>query len=55
MLYSPCMKLFAFSTKSQTKSQRRKRIFSDYYQETINNYGRKQLKSLIDKGLFAQW
>jgi hypothetical protein len=49
------MKLFSFATKKSTKNARAKRIFADYYQESINNYGRKQIKSLLDKGLSVQW
>lgn len=49
------MKLFSFTKKSQQKSLRRKRLISDYYQESINTYGKNQLKSLIDRGLSAQW
>lgn len=49
------MKLFSFNKKSQHKNLRRRRIVSDYYQESINAYGKNQLKSLINRGLSAQW
>ena len=49
------MKLFSFGTKKRNKNMRRKRIFSDFAQESINNYGKQQLKSLIDRGLSVQW
>lgn len=49
------MKLFSFANKNREKSLRKKRIFSDYYQESINTYGKAQLKSLIDRGLSVQW
>jgi len=49
------MKLFSFTNKKRTKNNRSKRIFSDYQQETINSYGKQQLKSLINRGISVQW
>ena len=49
------MKLFSFNTKKSSKNARKKRIFSDFQQETVNAYGKQQLKSLIDRGLSVQW
>lgn len=49
------MKLTIFQTKKSSSSKRRKRIYADFQQESINNNGRKQLKSLIDRGLSVQW
>jgi len=49
------MKLFSFTTKKRSKNNRSKRIFADYQQESVNNYGKQQLKSLINKGISVQW
>ena len=55
VVYKKNMKFFSFSNKKQVKNVRSRRVLTDYYQESINNYGKKQLKSLIDKGISVQW
>lgn len=50
-----CMKLNIFQIKKTSINKRKKRIVADFAQEQINTYGRKQLKSLIDRGLSVQW
>ena len=49
------MKLFSFINKKSSKVLRRKKLVSDYQQESINTYGKQQIKSLIDRGLSVQW
>jgi hypothetical protein len=49
------MKLFSLGAKKQFKNFRNKKMLNDYYQESVNSYGKKQLKSLTDRGLSVQW
>ncbi len=49
------MKIFSFHNKKNQAAKRRKKAFADYQQNSINAYGKQQIKSLIDRGLSVQW
>jgi len=46
---------FTIGFTKKSKSKRQRRVLSDFYQNSVNSYGKQQMKSLIDKGLSIQW